>query len=539
MGAALCWVGALCTLGALGAAEEPSAEPKTPESSSVDAEDPVDAVSDETALCVAAVAEAVVDEELEEVANANVSATRAASVAVPVAMRVRRVEVMAPVVTGDLKSSVRVRLRRREAGSGSPRRGSRPIAVGMLPRPGEESGGVRAVRTERARAADRVSDLRARLGPPTQPLQLGDILVSQGALTRENLHRALAEQRRTAGRLGDVLVARGYVHRLDVYRALSDAWGIPHVDLSRHALDGDLIAELGLDVANLAGAPWVPLVREHGTLVVATTERPSPELEADVRVFAGPVGIAWMVTTEWDIRNAVLRSFGAELTLRASSDLAARAPDDSASRVVTRPQAVVLLAGLAALAAAGILAPLTTVNGIFLALNIAVVANVAFKALAIVAGFVRRGRRVVAEVPDVPDNDLPRYTVLVPAFGEANVIADLVEHLGHLDYPRDRLEVLLLLEEVDRADHRGRHGIGPAGVRAHRRGARRPAADQAEGVQRRPQLRARRVSRHLRRRGPARRRTSCARPWRRSVPRRREIDLPAGAARTATSTRTS
>ncbi len=290
--------------------------------------------------------------------------------------------------------------------------------------------------------------------------------MSQGALTRENLQRALVEQQRTAGRLGEILVARGYVHRLDVYRALSDAWGMPHVDLSRHLLDGALIDDLGIDVADLAGAPWVPLVREHGTLVVATTERPSPELEADVRVFAGPVGIAWMVTTEWDIRNAVLRSFGAELTRRASSDLAARAPDDSASRVVTRPQVAVLLACLAALVAVAFIAPLSTANGIFLALNIAVVANVAFKALAIVAGFGRRARRVVAEVPDVPDSELPRYTVLVPAFGEANVIADLVEHLGHLDYPRDRLEVLLLLEEVDRPTIEAAMGSGlPAFVR--------------------------------------------------------------------------
>ena len=56
--------------------------------------------------------------------------------------------------------------------------------------------------------------------------------------------------------------------------------------------------------------------------------------------------------------------------------------------------------------------------------------------------------------------------MLVPAFGEANVIADLVEHLGHLDYPRDRLEVLLLLEEVDRPTIEAAMGSGlPAFVR--------------------------------------------------------------------------
>jgi glycosyltransferase XagB len=63
---------------------------------------------------------------------------------------------------------------------------------------------------------------------------------------------------------------------------------------------------------------------------------------------------------------------------------------------------------------------------------------------------VRRGQPVAAARP-IPDDELPIYTVLVPAFGEANVIGDLVRHLAELDYPRDRLEVLLLLEEVDAA----------------------------------------------------------------------------------------
>jgi cellulose synthase/poly-beta-1,6-N-acetylglucosamine synthase-like glycosyltransferase len=295
-----------------------------------------------------------------------------------------------------------------------------------------------------------IRDLRERLGPPMLPQQLGDILVAQGALAPDDLGRALAEQDRTGGRLGEILVARGYVHRLDVFRALSDAWGMPHVDLSRHVLDPALIAQLGLDSAGLAKATWLPLVREFGTLVVATAERPTPELEAEVRASAGGVALAWMVTTDWDLRNAVLRSFGAELTERASSDLAERSPEDSAARVLTRPQMAVLAAALAAFVVTLVREPAATLAVTFLALNVAVLSNVGFKALAIVAGFGRRARRVAADIPDVPDTDLPRYTVLVPAFGEANVIADLVEHLGHLDYPRDRLEVLLLLEEVDK-----------------------------------------------------------------------------------------
>ena len=78
-------------------------------------------------------------------------------------------------------------------------------------------------------------------------------------------------------------------------------------------------------------------------------------------------------------------------------------------------------------------------------------------------------------------------------------------------------------------DDRGRDGLRPAGVRADRGRAGRPAAHEAEGVQRRPQLRARRVPRHLRRRGPPGARPAA--PGRRRVPGRAAgADLPAGAA---------
>jgi cellulose synthase/poly-beta-1,6-N-acetylglucosamine synthase-like glycosyltransferase len=43
----------------------------------------------------------------------------------------------------------------------------------------------------------------------------------------------------------------------------------------------------------------------------------------------------------------------------------------------------------------------------------------------------------------------PRYTVLVPLYREPEVAAKTVSYLDRLDYPRGRLEVLLLLEEDD------------------------------------------------------------------------------------------
>ena len=49
----------------------------------------------------------------------------------------------------------------------------------------------------------------------------------------------------------------------------------------------------------------------------------------------------------------------------------------------------------------------------------------------------------------IPDAELPLYTILVPMYREANVLPTLVGNLMQLDYPMDKLDVKLLLEEDD------------------------------------------------------------------------------------------
>src|ERR1035438_8604123 len=50
-------------------------------------------------------------------------------------------------------------------------------------------------------------------------------------------------------------------------------------------------------------------------------------------------------------------------------------------------------------------------------------------------------------LPAEDDPDLPRYTILVPLFGEANIIGELVKSLSCLRYPAEKLQILLLLEK--------------------------------------------------------------------------------------------
>lgn len=51
----------------------------------------------------------------------------------------------------------------------------------------------------------------------------------------------------------------------------------------------------------------------------------------------------------------------------------------------------------------------------------------------------------------IPDEDLPRYTVLLPVYDEPEIVQTLVEGVGQLDYPADKLDIFLVLEADDKA----------------------------------------------------------------------------------------
>jgi len=54
-----------------------------------------------------------------------------------------------------------------------------------------------------------------------------------------------------------------------------------------------------------------------------------------------------------------------------------------------------------------------------------------------------------AEAMSIPEHELPIYTVMIPAFGEPNVVAKLIDSVGQLRYPPHLLDMKLLLEEDD------------------------------------------------------------------------------------------
>ena len=208
------------------------------------------------------------------------------------------------------------------------------------------------------------------------------------------------------------------------------------------------------------GIADVPGIRE-GTIAIASHgERLTFVAPSEVMM---PAILAWLaaypavrprlrVAPPWAIRAALVRSGGRSLAEDAIRRLAKRWPDLSAKRVITAGQGAAALAILAGLAAAAWFAPLATVVAANL-IGAAFFFGVCILRL-LAADHAKRREPPVEDMPaeaHEDDDALPVYTVLVPLHREAELVADLVAALDRLDWPRDKLDVKLLVEADDAA----------------------------------------------------------------------------------------
>ena len=134
--------------------------------------------------------------------------------------------------------------------------------------------------------------------------RLGDLLVSHGHLTIEQLEAALAEQMREAGAklLGELLLEKGYCSEEHILECLAADCGIPFVRLDARMFDPKVFDTIPRDF--IEKYTVLPLFKVRETLTVAVAEPTNVFLLDQLRDVAGcPVQVA--AATAKDIRRMV------------------------------------------------------------------------------------------------------------------------------------------------------------------------------------------------------------------------------------------
>lgn len=111
--------------------------------------------------------------------------------------------------------------------------------------------------------------------------RLGDMLIRENLLTREQLAQALQEQRSGGFRLGYILVKLGLVSETEVTKVLARQYHMPAVDLARFEVDPRIIKLIPADFATRHTV--LPLKREGRTLTIAMAEPSNNGLVEDLK----------------------------------------------------------------------------------------------------------------------------------------------------------------------------------------------------------------------------------------------------------------
>ncbi len=142
--------------------------------------------------------------------------------------------------------------------------------------------------------------------------QLGEILLSEKMISREQLAAALEQQRITGRMLGRVLVDMGTLSEVQLVSALATQIGMPFVDLSDMTLDGGAVGLVSGAVCRRHHV--LPVGVENGVLILAMADPANVVARDDVRSLTG-LEVRPVVAVRHDVDAAIDRAY------RADSDL--------------------------------------------------------------------------------------------------------------------------------------------------------------------------------------------------------------------------
>src|SRR5471030_2370527 len=132
--------------------------------------------------------------------------------------------------------------------------------------------------------------------------RIGDLLVREGLITKDQLEKALQEQRQNGTRVGYNLVKLGFVQEIELTKTLARQYKMPAVDLSKFEVDPKIVKLIPADLAvkNLV----LPLKRDGRTLTVAMADPTNFAVIDDLK-FITRYDIFPVIAGEFTLRNAL------------------------------------------------------------------------------------------------------------------------------------------------------------------------------------------------------------------------------------------
>ncbi len=293
---------------------------------------------------------------------------------------------------------------------------------------------VRAARSDGSQLRAVVTD------GPRRP-RLAEVLIDQRAISPDDMLTALALQRHQDLPLGEILMAHGVISEVQLLRALATQYGTRLADTGGESPDPRLAGLMSAKSAvALHSLPW----RRAGAALVVLTNRPDKAAEIRAALaYDGPILLA--LAGRARMQTLLTELYGDALARAAE----ARTPESVSCREWRADQVFRRVAAWGLVVAGLCLATPGLVVAIFFGLAILTsFVNAIVKLLSLQAEFFTtpfQERDTGAQ----PIQRMPVVSILLPLLRERDIAGHLISRISKLDYPRELLDVLLVIEADD------------------------------------------------------------------------------------------
>lgn len=142
-----------------------------------------------------------------------------------------------------------------------------------------------AVEATKPEAAEKTETESAENREIVYKQRLGNILVSKGLISDEQLEKALEIQKEKGGMLGSILIEEGFISKEQLYKALEEQIGVQYIDLKDVEIPEEIIRLIDRKLAKSYNL--IPLRIENESLVVAMSDPANIYAIDDLRLSTG------------------------------------------------------------------------------------------------------------------------------------------------------------------------------------------------------------------------------------------------------------
>jgi cellulose synthase/poly-beta-1,6-N-acetylglucosamine synthase-like glycosyltransferase len=272
-------------------------------------------------------------------------------------------------------------------------------------------------------------------------------LVNDGFITRRDREQIEDFSARSGQSFIKIALNFGYISRKNYERSMINA-GYPFREIRELEFDPEVLSKIELKFAEQNSA--LPLRIENGRVITVMAD-PSNRLFIDFIRFTYDCEPEIIVASDLDIVWLSHKLLGDKYVKSAVYELFNRDPANSAMVTFSSGQLIFIFIVLA-IVVAGLVTHFKDTSIILnIMISVFFLVAILFKMfLALVGSRFELHQAVTRdEVKELVNDDLPIYTILLPVYKEDKLIKKLIWNLQSLDYPREKLDIKLLIEEDD------------------------------------------------------------------------------------------